>query len=117
MRNKSPPYPNDLITTTYTSERRPAMCMNPVELNACVQNLKEMRSLQDRIAEKIKALEDQIKLHMADTDEFTLVGDGYKVSWNEVSSSRLDTAALKRELPDIAEHYTRQTVTRRFIVT
>ena len=93
------------------------MCMTPAELNTTIHDLKELKTLQDRIAEKIKALEDQIKLHMADTDEFTLVGDGYKVSWNEVSSSRLDTAALKRELPDIAEHYTRQTVTRRFIVT
>ncbi len=93
------------------------MCMTPVELNHCVHDLKELKTLQDRIAAKIKTLEDQIKLHMADTDEFTLTGDGYKVSWNEVASFRIDTTALKRDLPEVAEHYTHQTVTRRFIVS
>ena len=93
------------------------MCMTPAELNTTIHDLKELKTLQDRITAKIKTLEDQIKEHMDDTSVFTLTGDDYSVTWNTVSSTRIDTTALKRELPDIAEHYTRQTVTRRFIVT
>ena len=92
------------------------MCMKPAELNTCIHDLKELRLLQTRINEKIKALEDQIKMHMADTDMFTLTGDDYSVSWNEVSSTRLDTTALKHDLPDIAAQYMKTNITRRFIV-
>lgn len=92
------------------------MCMNPAELSTCIHDLKELRTLQDRITTKIKALEDQIKLHMADTDMFTLTGDDYSVSWNEVSSTRIDTTALKHDLPDIAAQYMKTNITRRFIV-
>ena len=93
------------------------MCMTPNELTNTIRSLKEMKLLEQRITEKIKTLEDQIKLHMADTDMFTLTGDDYSISWYEVSSSRLDIAAIKRDLPDIAAQYTHASVTRRFIVT
>jgi predicted phage-related endonuclease len=86
------------------------------ELSTTVKDLKELRTLQDRITVKIKALEDALKEHMADTDTFTLTGEDYSVSWNEVSSTRLDTTALKHDLPDIAAQYMKTNITRRFIV-
>ena len=92
------------------------MCMNPTELSTAVHDLKDLRALQDRIAAKIKTLEDQIKEHMADTDMFAITGDGYAVTWNEVSSTRIDTTALKHDMPDIAAQYMKTSVTRRFIV-
>ena len=93
------------------------MCMNPAELSTTVHDLKELRNLQDRIAAKIKNLEDQIKEHMADTDMFAITGDGFAVTWNEVSSTRLDTTALKHDMPDIAAQYMKTSITRRFIVS
>ena len=93
------------------------MCMTPAELTTTVHDLKELRNLQDRIAAKIKTLEDQIKEHMGDTSVFTLTGDDYSVTWNTVSSTRIDTTALKRDLPDIAAQYTKTNITRRFIVS
>ena len=92
------------------------MCMTPSELSTTVHDLKELRNLQDRIAAKIKTLEDQIKEHMADTDMFAITGDGFAVTWNEVSSTRLDTTALKHDMPDIAAQYMKTSITRRFIV-
>ena len=92
------------------------MCMTPAELNTTVRDLKELKTLQDRITAKIKTLEDQIKEHMADTDMFAITGDGYAVTWNEVSSTRLDTTALKHDMPDIAAQYMKTSITRRFIV-
>ena len=93
------------------------MCMTPDELNAAVHELKQLKTLDQKITEKIKTLEDQLKLHMSDTNMSTIIGDDYNVSWYEVSSSRLDIAAIKRDLPDIATQYTHASVTRRFIVS
>ena len=40
----------------------------------------------------------------------------YKITWKSVTTSRLDTAALKKSLPDIAERFTKTQTTRRFCV-
>ena len=40
----------------------------------------------------------------------------YRITWKQVTSSRLDTVALKKSLPDVAERFTKQTTTRRFCV-
>ena len=93
------------------------MCMTSDELTATVRDLKQMRTLEKKITEKIKTLEEAIKLHMSDTDTYTYSTDEYSVSWYEVSSSRIDTAAIKRDLPDIAAQYTNTTTTRRFILS
>ena len=93
------------------------MCMTPDELNAAVHELKQLKTLDQKITEKIKALEDQLKLHMSDTNISTLIGDDYNVSWYEVSSSQLDITAMKHDLPNIAAQYTHASVTRRFIIS
>ena len=93
------------------------MCMTPTELSICIHDLKELRTLQNRIADKIKTLEEQVKEHMSDTEMYTLIGDDYSVSWYEVSSSRIDTTSLKREHPEIAAQYMCTTTTRRFIIS
>ena len=80
------------------------MCMTPDELSTTVRDLKQMRTLEKKITEKIKILEDQIKEHMADTDTFSYSTDEYSISWNEITSTRLDIAALKHDMPEIAEH-------------
>ena len=40
----------------------------------------------------------------------------YKITWKAVTSSRLDTVALKQALPEIAARFTKESTTRRFIV-
>ena len=49
-----------------------------------------------------------------DTD--TLTGVDWKVTWKAVTSSRLDSKALKAALPDVAAQFTRQTTARRFVL-
>ena len=38
------------------------------------------------------------------------------MTWKNVTSNRLDSTALKKELPDIAARFMKQTTTRRFCV-
>lgn len=82
-----------------------------------IETVRQMRELQ-RMAEEAQAeaekLRDRIKAFMGSREELT-AGD-YRISWKTVTSARIDTAALKKELPDVAALFTRETVSRRFAV-
>ncbi|MBM6886304.1 hypothetical protein H6B69_10545, partial [Pseudoflavonifractor phocaeensis] len=55
-----------------------------------------------------------IKAAMGDAEE--LRAGEYKITWKAVNASRIDTTALRKALPDVAERFTRITTTRRFCV-
>ena len=79
--------------------------------------IRELRQLQALIAEaeaEAEAIKDAIKAEMGDSEE--LLAGEYKVSWKVVKSSRLDTAALKKALPEVAERFTKESSVRRFNV-
>ena len=40
----------------------------------------------------------------------------YKITWKPVTSSRIDTTALRKALPEVAAAFTRETTVRRFCV-
>ncbi len=69
---------------------------------------------KEELEAEIAAAEDEIKAVMGDDD--TLLAGAFKVTWKAVTSSRLDSTALKKALPEIAERFTKQTTTRRFCV-
>ena len=48
-------------------------------------------------------------------DEATIGGEPV-VTYKQIKSHRLDTAALKKALPDIVAHYSKTTESRRFVV-
>ncbi len=88
------------------------MSMNEIEAKC-----RELRQLQNLIAEaeqEIEAIKDSIKAQMGDSEE--LYAGEYLVSWKTVKSSRVDTVALRKALPEVAERFTRTTTTRRFCV-
>ena len=49
-------------------------------------------------------------------DSESIQAGEYKITWKAVTSSRIDTAALKKALPDVAERFTKETTVRRFTV-
>lgn len=79
-----------------------------------VKLLREMQRMAEEAAAEAEALKDEIKAFMGDSEE--LRAGEYKVTWKSVESARVDTAALKREMPSIAEAFTRKTTVRRFCV-
>ena len=88
------------------------MC-NP-NMEAKVHELMELKRMKEELEAEIAAAEDAIKAVMG--DEELLTAGAYKVSWSNVTSSRIDTSALKKALPDIAAAYTKTTTVRRFSV-
>lgn len=76
--------------------------------------LKELqRTIEDAEAEA-DAIKDEIKMTMGDTEE--LRAGMYKVTYKAVTSARIDTAELKRVVPDIAKAFTKTSTTRRFCI-
>lgn len=88
--------------------------MSTNELTAKVRELRELQALIEEAEQEADALKDAIKAHMGDSEE--LRAGEYRVTWKAVKAVRLDTAALRKALPDIAQAFTRETRTRRFCV-
>lgn len=86
---------------------------NPA-MEAKVHELMELKRMKEELDSEIVQIEDEIKAVMG--NEEMLVAGAYKVSWKPVTSSRLDSTALKKALPDIAERFMKSTTTRRFCV-
>lgn len=90
------------------------MSMN--EMEAKVNELRELRKLAEEVAAEIAALEDDLKAHMTDAGTDELHGPSFKITWKEVTTSRLDGKALKVAAPELWQRFSKQTTTRRFIV-
>ena len=86
------------------------------ELDMKVKELRELRRMAEELQAEIDAAQDAIKAHMDSQGVDTLAGTDWKVTWKPVTSSRLDTAALRAALPEVAERFTRNSTTRRFCV-
>ena len=89
--------------------------MSSAEITAKLSELMDLRRMQDELTAEIDAITDLIKAHMGNNE--TLLSGPYKVSYKPVTTSRIDTAALKKALPDIAAQYTKTTTARRFTVS
>ena len=90
--------------------------MSANEIAAKVQELRELRRMADELAAEIEAAQDAIKAHMTAIDADTLTGADYKITWKSVTSSRFDSTAFKKAMPELAERFTRSTTSRRFVV-
>ena len=90
------------------------MTMTIAELTKTITDLQDLRRMQDELTSEIEALQDAIKAAMGD-DEVITAGP-WRVTYRPVTSTRIDTTALRRELPDVAARYSKTTTTRRFTV-
>lgn len=91
--------------------------MGTVELNSKIKELRSLRRMADELAGEIEAIQDAIKAEMTARNVDELTGDDWKATWKEITSNRLDSTALKKELTDVAARYTKASVSRRFTLT
>ena len=88
--------------------------MSTNEITAKIRELRELEAMKEELDREIEMYKDLIKLQMGDTAE--LRAGEYRVTWKAVTSQRIDTAALKKALPEIAERFTKSTTVRRFLI-
>ena len=84
------------------------------EMEAKARELRQLQNLIEEAQAEAEALKDAIKAAMGDSE--SIQAGEYKITWKAVTSSRIDTTALKKALPDVAERFTKETTVRRFSV-
>ena len=84
------------------------------ELESKIRELRQLQALIEEAEAEAEAIKDALKAHMGDAEE--LRAGEYRVTWKAVKSSRIDARALRKALPDVAQAFTRETITRRFCV-
>jgi predicted phage-related endonuclease len=85
-----------------------------MDINGIMKELAEYTRMNDEITAHIDSLKDSLKAYMMENGLETLSGTEHKATYKPVTSTRIDTTALKREAPEIAAQYTRTTESRRF---
>lgn len=85
-----------------------------MNINEIMKELAQYKRLQDETAAIIEELTDKIKQYMTENGIDTITGDEHKATYKTVTSSRVDTTALKKALPKVVTAYTKTTETRRF---
>ena len=88
--------------------------MSTPTLESTIHEILDLKRMREELDATITALEDSVKAVMG--DEELLTAGAYKVSWKTFTSSRVDTTALKKALPEIATQFTKQTTARRFSI-
>lgn len=88
--------------------------MSTSEIARKCRELRQLQALIEEAQAEAEAIRDTIKAAMGDSEE--LHCGEYKITWKTVTTARIDTSALKKALPDLAQQFTRTTTTRRFVV-
>ena len=86
------------------------------EMDSKIKELRELRKMADELAADVETIQDSIKAHMDAAGVDTISGTDWRVTYKAVTSSRIDTATLKKALPDVVERVTKTTTARRFCI-
>lgn len=84
-------------------------------LDSLMREIAEYTRMAEEVAATLDSLKDILKKHMEENGLDSIAGSEHKASYKAVTSSRIDTTALKRDMPEIAAKYTKTTETRRFL--
>ena len=85
-----------------------------MSINETMKELAQYLRMQEEISETVEGLKDQIKAYMKENSLETLASDEHKATYKTVSSSRIDTTALRKAFPSMAEQFTKTTTSQRF---
>jgi len=86
-----------------------------MDVNGIFKELAEYNRIAEETAAVIEGLKDQLKEYMTAEKIDTLTGSEHKATYKPVISNRIDTKALKSDLPDVAKKYTVSSSSMRFV--
>ena len=89
--------------------------MSISEMEVKARELRQLQALIEVAQAEAEAIKDAIKAAMGDSE--SVQAGEYRITWRAVTSARIDTSALRKALPDVAERFTKETVTRRFVIS
>lgn len=83
-------------------------------MNARMQELAKLRTMREELEELISHEEHELRQYMLDNELEELIGEEHKATLKKITSSRLDSSALKKELPDVAARFMKTSSCTRF---
>jgi len=90
--------------------------MTIVEITSKAREFKELQIFIKQLEEEAEALKIMMIAELEAQGTDTLRADIFTIKWTPYTSSRIDTTALKNELPEVAARYLRTTEAKRFQV-
>jgi len=90
--------------------------MSSHELTAKLLEYKQYKRLKEEAEAAMKALQEQITAHMEQQGTTEITVDIYRVTYKPVTSTRLNTTALKSARPDLFTQFSTTTTSKRFTV-
>lgn len=88
----------------------------PEEFDALFTKRAELKAEADELAEQIKTLEARIMATLGDAEIGMIAGEK-AVTWKPQSRTTVDTKALKAEMPEVAEKFSKTSTTRVLRIT
>ena len=90
--------------------------MSTNDLVMKVEKLKELEELLEEVKAEAESVRDEIKQEMLTQDTEELEAGQYIIRWTSVLTTRFDTTAFKKVLPDVYKAYTKQITSRIFSI-
>ena len=90
--------------------------MSSTELISLVEQYREAQQLIEAAQAELEAIKAQVTAEMDRRGVSQMDADTHRIRLQQVTTSRLDSKALRAAVPDLAARFIRQTTTRRFTV-
>lgn len=91
--------------------------MSTIEITSKIEALRSLEELIEEAKAEAESLRDDIKSEMLSRDTEELTAGQYIVRWTSVLSTRFDTTAFKKVMPEVYKAYTKQVSSRRFSIS
>ena len=88
--------------------------MSEKELLEKARRLYKLKKDKEKLDAEEKTLREDITAYMGPREELTV--GRFRIRWKTVTSSRLDSGALKKALPEVFAAFLRESVSRRFSI-
>ena len=88
--------------------------MSTLELNNYVDDYFDLLDEISRLQAQAEAIKDVIKFVMVEKETEEISGSGWRATWHNTKTERIDGKALKAALPEIYQEYSKTTMSTRF---
>ena len=91
------------------------MSINELEIR--IEKMQEWETLAAEAQAEAEAIRNTIKAEMQDRNTEELQAGRFIIRWTSVLTSRFDSAAFKKTMPDIYKAFLKQSASRRFSIS
>lgn len=100
------------ISTVFADSNEKESLTMPGDLADAADQLEEITATINALTEQKREIENRMKMYMEDAE--TMLSSDWRITWKTQKKNMIDTARLKKERPDIFEHYKKETTSRVF---